>query len=159
MRLEYSQLIEEAIRLELNVSELYLVFHESFKDDSSFWWTLAIEEKNHAALLKNLEIFTSHLSELPSNTSRISITDLQETNFQLEKLIPQYRNAPPLREEAFKLAYSLEISAGESHFQEFADDESDSQLAKIFKRLNQSDVDHGKRIREYAREQGLKIQV
>ena len=158
MRLEFSKLIEEAIRLEINVSELYLVFHASFKEDMNFWWTLAIEEKNHAALLKNLESFATHLSELPSNTSSISITDLQETNLRLEKLIPQYTDSPPTREEAFQLAYALETSAGESHFQQFADDESGSNISKIFKHLNQSDVNHARRIKDYMEAHGMRIQ-
>ncbi len=158
MRLEFSKLIEEAIRLELNVSELYLVFHSSFKEDMNFWWTMAIEEKNHAALLKNLESFATHLSQLPSNISKISMIELQETNLRLEKLIPQYKDSPPGREEAFQLAYSLETSAGESHFQQFADDNSGSKIAKIFKQLNQSDVDHARRIKDYATEHGMKIQ-
>jgi len=157
MRLEFSKLIGEAIKLEINVSELYLVFHANFKEDSDFWWTMAIEEKNHAALLKNLESFVSHLSELPSNTSRISIADLEETNLRLEKLIPQYKNSPPNRIEAFNLAYSLETSAGESHFQEFADDESGSNISKIFKQLNQSDVKHAHRIKDYAKANGIEI--
>lgn len=156
MRLEFSKLIEEAIRLELNVSELYLVFHEIYKMDSGFWWTLAIEEKNHASLLKNLESFVSHLSELP-NTSKIYFEDLQENNSLLEKLIPQYEVSPPSREEAFNLAYTLETSAGEIHFQEFADDDSGSKISTIFKKLNQSDEQHAQRIKDYMKEHEIKL--
>ncbi len=155
MRLENSKLIEEAIRLELNVSELYLIFHSSFNEDSNFWWTLAIEEKNHAALLKNLESFVSNKSELLTHISRISFTDLQEINIRLKKLILEYKESPPTREEALKLAYSLEISAGESHFQEFADDKSDSKISKIFNQLNKSDVDHARRIKDYMQTHGM----
>ncbi len=158
MRIEFSKLIEEAIRLELNVSELYLVFHSSFKEDMNFWWTLAIEEKNHAALLKNLESFATHLSEIPLPKKEISTSELREINLRLEKLIPQYKDSPPSREEALKLAYSLETSAGESHFQEFAHEESGSNISKIFKQLNQSDVNHARRIKDYAEAHDMLIQ-
>ena len=46
------QILDEAIKLELNVSDLYLVFHEKIPEDSKFWWQLLLEEKNHATLLK-----------------------------------------------------------------------------------------------------------
>ena len=47
------QLIDEAIKLELNVAEIYLGFHHRFSEDAGFWWKLVNEEKNHAGLLKN----------------------------------------------------------------------------------------------------------
>jgi ferritin len=158
MKFEFSELIHEAVKLELNVSELYLVFHTAFKEDSGFWWKLAIEEKSHAALLKNLESFSTQLSQLPKNISGICLSDLRETNQRLEQLIPAYKKMAPSRVEAFKLAYELEHSAGESHFQEFADDESGSQISKIFKQLNQSDVNHARRIREYMEAHDMEVQ-
>jgi len=47
------RLIDEAIKLELNMAELYLSFHNRFSEDAGFWWKLTIEEKNHASLLKS----------------------------------------------------------------------------------------------------------
>ena len=116
---------------------------------------MAIEEKNHAALLKSLDEFVSQLSEIPKRISKISLIDLEELNSRLEKLIPQCNDTPPSREEAFRIAYSLETSAGESHFQEFADDGSGSKIAKIFRQLNQSDVDHALRIKDYMETHGI----
>ena len=159
MKFEFSELINEAVKLELNVSELYLVCQAAFSEDSEFWWKLAIEEKNHAALLKNLESFSLQLSEVPSFIEEVSINDLRKTNDHIEGLILRYRDTPPDREEAFSLAHEMEQSAGEIHFQDFSYDGSGSQIAKIFKHLNQSDVDHAKRIKEYAQEQGLQIKV
>ncbi len=55
MSQNFSQLIREAIQLELNVAKLYLLFHDLFPEDGDFWWQLVIEEENHAALLKTVE--------------------------------------------------------------------------------------------------------
>jgi len=52
MSQNFGQLIREAIQLEFNVADLYLFFHRLFPEDAGFWWSLVIEEKNHAALLK-----------------------------------------------------------------------------------------------------------
>ncbi|NOX48422.1 MAG: rubrerythrin family protein [Chlorobi bacterium] len=159
MKFEFSELINEAVKLELNISELYLVFHSTFHEDSGFWWKLAIEEKNHASLLKNLEDFATQLSAMPSYFDKVSIGDLEGSNNDIEKLIQQFEDSPPGREEAFQLAYKLEWSAGESHFQDFTDDESGSQISRIFKHLNQSDRDHAERIKEYAEAHGMQVQT
>jgi ferritin len=157
MKFEFSELIVESVKLELSVSELYLVFHAAFPEDNEFWWKLAIEEKNHASLLKNLENFSIQLSEIPFHMDEVSISELKRANSKVEKLVQEFKDSPPNREEAFNLAHELELSAGESHFQEYANDESGSQIAKIFKHLNQSDVDHAKRIKDYAENHGIQI--
>ena len=46
------KILDESIKLELNIADLYLVFHEKIPEDSKFWWQLLLEEKNHATLLK-----------------------------------------------------------------------------------------------------------
>ncbi|MCG6533786.1 MAG: hypothetical protein L7F78_03655, partial [Syntrophales bacterium LBB04] len=53
MQNDFLQVVDEAVTLELNISELYLYFYHSFPDDSDLWWKLALEEKNHGALLRS----------------------------------------------------------------------------------------------------------
>jgi hypothetical protein len=50
---------------------------------------------------------------------------------------------------AFNIALRLEQSAGEIHFQDYMTSEADSEMDRIFKRLNQDDKDHAKRIQSY----------
>jgi hypothetical protein len=47
-----SQLIDDAITLELNISNIYESFSKLFHEDSDFWSELVCEEKNHATLLE-----------------------------------------------------------------------------------------------------------
>ena len=47
------QLANEAMRLEYNVSKLYMIFRDAYPEDAEFWWKLVIEESNHAALIKS----------------------------------------------------------------------------------------------------------
>jgi hypothetical protein len=48
-----AQLIDESIKLELNISKIYMFFCNTFSEDSEFWRKLALEEKNHADIIKN----------------------------------------------------------------------------------------------------------
>ena len=40
-----SQLLKEAIQLELNVAKLYLLFHKLLPEDAEFWWTWSLKSR------------------------------------------------------------------------------------------------------------------
>ena len=66
MRKNIKEIVDESIRLELNVSKLYKIFNQSFKEDAYFWWELSEEEKNHANLIRKiggLDYLTNKLIE------------------------------------------------------------------------------------------------
>ena len=50
------QLLEESIKLELNVSKLYGIFSSAFPEDADFWKKLSLEEENHAVLIKLVRV-------------------------------------------------------------------------------------------------------
>jgi len=50
------------------------------------------------------------------------------------------------------------MSAGEAHFQEFMESETGSLTADLFKQLASEDQNHAKRIREYMKEQGVRVE-
>lgn len=150
-----SQLIDEAIKLELNVAALYMSFHHTFPEDSSFWWDLTLEEKNHAALLKSgRQHFIQH-GLFPSQIVNTKLEVLVQANNELERLLEEHKETPPSRESAFNLAIKLEESAGEVHFQRAMEKEPDSPAMELFARLNKDDKDHARRIREYMRDKGI----
>ncbi len=43
MNKKLSQLIDESIKLELNVAKIYMFSSETFSEDSDFWWQLGLE--------------------------------------------------------------------------------------------------------------------
>jgi hypothetical protein len=47
-------IIEESIKLELNVAMLYKLFSNAFPDDADFWKELFWEEKHHATIIKSM---------------------------------------------------------------------------------------------------------
>ena len=150
------KLSEEAMRLEYNVSKLYMIFRDTHPEDSAFWWQLVIEEGNHAALIKSgLEYFMP-VGVFPEGMFA-EMADLQQANAELESLLEQYEINPPSREAAFNTALKTEMSAGEMHFQCTMTSEADSKILELFQRLNQDDKEHAKRIRDYMKEKQLAI--
>ena len=54
MNKQLGHIIDKSIQLELNVSELYKIFNQAFKEDANFWRTLSEEEENHANILRKV---------------------------------------------------------------------------------------------------------
>ncbi len=151
-------IIEESMNLELNVSDLYFRFHKLFQEDAQFWRELMLEEKNHAAIfLGGKEIF-DHLKIFPNSLLNQNLQNLKDANKTLLSLITRFQNTPPSREEAFNTALKIENSAAELHFHKFMEEESDSGIKKIFKKLNQDDKEHALRIRTYMKNNGVSLQ-
>ena len=150
------KLADEAMQLEYNVSKLYIVFRDSYPEDSDFWWKLVIEESNHAALIKSgIESFMPK-DLFPSEILHPELEELQEANKELLSLLNKYEISQPTRETAFNLALKIERSAGEIHFQNTMTKQTDSEVLKLFQKLNQDDIDHAKRIQAYMKEKGIK---
>ena len=145
------KLAEEAMRLEYNVSKLYMIFRDAYPDDAAFWWQLVIEEGNHAALIKSGRDYFMPAVSLPKEMFP-SMEELQEANKGLELLLEKYAADPPSRETAFNVALKMEMSAGEIHFQRTMTKSADSKVLAMFQKLNQDDKDHANRIRAYMKQ-------
>ena len=151
-----NQLIEEAIRLELKVAKIYLGFHHRFPEDADFWWKLAIEEKNHASLLRNGEQYFLKAGMFPCELVGSSLEALITANHDLERILQQEKEAPLPRASALNLAIKLEELAGEIHFQHaMQEKEMRSEALMLFQSLNEDDKDHADRIRDYMRRKGI----
>ena len=155
-QLNLRQLIEEAIKLELNMAKAYLSFHHRFAEDADFWWQIAIEERNHAALLKVGEQYFLDAGMFPSELVDTSLESLVNANNELECALMREKVTPPTRESAFNFALRFEESAGEIHFQHAMQKaEHPSEAIKILRSLNEADKDHANRIRSYMHQNGI----
>jgi len=134
------------IELELNASRLYLTFCNLIEEDYHFWWRLSNEEMNHAALLKTAIEFAK-LNDLPYIITE-NINEVKELNNQFDNIIEDFKKNPN-RQKAFEIALEIESSAGESHYQEFMDINSDNKIVQILQQLNKEDEHHFDRIKKY----------
>ena len=150
------QLLEESIKLELNVAELYEILSSAFLEDADFWKKLSLEEENHAVLIKLVREELLSSDEFPSEILSSSLENLIEANNRLISLLKEYKDNPPSREKAFNVALSIEESAGEIHYQYATKMTSDLEYIKTFQRLNKDDKDHSERIRKYMSDKGIK---
>ncbi|MCD6174727.1 MAG: hypothetical protein J7K65_03030 [Planctomycetes bacterium] len=151
------KLAEEAMRLEYNVSKLYMIFRDAYPEDEQFWWQLVIEEGNHAALIKSGLDYFMPVGLFPDGMLPL-MEELQEANKELGSLLEKYTANPPSRETAFNVALKTEMSAGEIHFQNTMTKSADSKVLAMFQKLNQDDKDHAKRIRAYMKENQIAVQ-
>ena len=152
------QLIDESIKLELTVAELYLVFHNAFPEDSDFWWQIMIEEKNHAAILRSGKESFLPIDKFPKKLVSNSLQDVIDTVVEIENLIRAYKDKPPSRTEAFNTALKFEISAGELHFQEFIDIKNKIGIDKIFQKLINGDKDHVFKLLDYMKKNNVEVE-
>ncbi len=155
MNKKLSQLIDESIKLELNVAEIYMVFYNTFPEDSGFWWKMALEEKSHANLIKSGR--DTFLDQFPSKLLAPSVQMLYKTNNKLTSLLKEYKKTPPSRESAFNIALDIEQSPGELHFQHAMEKSFTSSVMKTFQELNKDKKDHFNRIRTYMSDKGIEI--
>lgn len=154
---ECVEIIDESIRLELNVGDLYLLFCSIFSHDAPFWWRLAEEEKDHAALIRSGKEYFAPLKMFPSDLLHKNILELKTANADIRSFINKFRLHPPSRTEAMNVALSIEKSAGELHFQKFMDGTGGTAIEKIFRDLNRGDEAHAERIGEYMLGNGIGV--
>jgi hypothetical protein len=152
----FAELIEESIELELNAAGLYALFHFAYPEDAPFWWQLHLEERNHAALLRSIENTFLPLSICPEGLVLPPLQQLKKTNDRLRGFLADFRNKPPAREDAFHIALEVETSAGEIHFQKFAEQQHENKIDKIFGQLIRDDKDHLQRIQQYMLDKDIK---
>lgn len=143
------ELIDESIRLEQNVAELYKVFSEALPEDNNFWWQLHIEEKSHATLIRAAKDSFSSRGKFPYDLIADSIGELREINTRVEALVEQSKRIPPNRREACEMAIAIERESGESHYTAFMEKEAETSVESVFQQLNREDKDHERRIREH----------
>lgn len=147
--------LKESVEMELNVGEVYQIFSVKFPLDYNFWWKISIEEMNHAALIESInDIFFTEDILTPEEIEKQTEV-LRNLNLVVKQRIERFKLEPPTRAEAFKYGFELENSIGEFHFQSFMTLESNSQMTKIFQKLNGDDVNHANRIDNYMKSNGI----
>ena len=151
------EFIAESIALELNIGDLYQQFSAKFQQDADFWWKLSIEEMNHAALIESInDIFlTDNL--LQASSIERQMDELKKINVSIKNQIDYFKHHSPSRIQAFELAFEIENSIGESHFELLMTVKPNSTVLKIMQKLNGDDVNHAKRMVQYMKENDLTV--
>ncbi len=152
-------IIAESINLELNISELNLIFYRYFSDNSDFWWTLSLEEKNHAAIIKSAKETLLSKEKFPEELLSTNVKAIKDANAKILEYLSKFRKKCCSIEEAFNIAYDLENSVTEIHFQKAMEDLNPDSILKVFQELNKSDKDHSIRIQKEMNKLGIKLYI
>lgn len=145
-----------ASEIEKVIAEIYRVFSECFEDDRVFWWSLCIEEMNHAASLNTAKRFISVDEDLKEDLFEADEKTLIELKERYTRLLKDISEKSCERIDAFNIALDLENGDVESKFQEFMSKMNPtSQVTKILQKLSEDDIDHVNKIKKYLQENVL----
>jgi hypothetical protein len=159
MKQTLEQLIDESIKLELNVAGVYRIFLNTFPEDSELWSKLIREEEKHADLIQSMRSSFLLPRQFPSDLLASPMRMLKKTNNRLVSILKKYNKVQPLRESAFKVALDIERSAGEFNFQLATEKLPDSGIMKIFQTLNKDCRNHTEKIHIYMNNKGIRLEV
>jgi ferritin len=159
MNKKLSQLIDESIKLELNVAKIYMFFCDTFPEDSDFWRRLGLEEDDHADIIKLGRDASGLCNPFPSELLASSVQMLYKTNSKLILMLNEYNKKPPPREMAFNTALNIEKSAGELHFQLAIETSPTSGIMEVLQALNNGRKDHANRILAYMYDKRIEYTV
>ncbi len=145
---EIERCIHLSADIELLVSKIYRKFSWLYPEHREFWWRLAAEELDHASLMRSAVDFV-RVGRLPEAFVLTEPELLEGMHQQLAGHLAAIEQHSPTLAEACEMALEMESSAAESHLQFMWRSEDAHPLVQLFRRLNQADADHGKRILEF----------
>lgn len=150
------ELLDESVLLEKLIGELYTLFAVYYKDEEIFWTKLANEEGKHALILEGIRPWIAMGATIDQCLLQ-NLTELKEKNISIKQVIKSAVDNPPTIDIAFNLAYKIERTASEVHYQKMITKETDNKLIQSMQILSAEDQNHAKRIR--AMMKTLKIEV
>ena len=99
-----SSLLEESIRLERGIGDIYFLFAQIYPEDEKFWTQLAAEEDKHANVLEGLRPWLA----MGVDVDPLLLPDLKELkhrNRAIRKVFAEARKHTPSKEIAYNAAY------------------------------------------------------
>ena len=142
------ELFKEAIQVELNLSKLYCLYSEIYKDDGNFWLQLSTEEMNHATLLKTGMDEFSDMNLFPDELYHEDLDELKQVNYVLKQMKEAYSQNPIDKKIAYNIALNLEESNQEKQYNIFMNKiPPESKAMKLFQSLNGDNKNHIERIK------------
>ncbi len=148
-------LLDKSITQELQMADLYRSFSYTFAEDKEFGHQLAVEEQNHAALLKSARRDFVDEGWFPPEMLSANLDALTKSNQEIQQVIKEHGRKNLSRTAAFQIALKLEALTGEVDFERAMGKQADSPALKLFQKLNRGENNHARRIRKYMRENGI----
>ena len=152
-----TEILDESIRQELLVSDIYSLFEKTFREDSEFWYKLSQEELSHSITLEAERDSFSEEGLLPVELVQVDLEALQKQNSLLSGFYEELKNSAPSREQAFSIAYALEQTMLETIYASCLAKHPETRALKIFQSISSDEKEHIERILQYASKIGIEV--
>ena len=152
-----TEILDEFIRQELLVLDIYSLFEKTFREDSEFWYKLSQEELSHSITLEAERDSFSEEGLLPVELVQVDLEALQKQNSLLSGFYEELKNSAPSREQAFSIAYALEQTMLETIYASCLDKHPETRALKIFQSISSDEKEHIERILQYASKIGIEV--
>lgn len=148
MKMEYTPLINEAIKTEELMSDLYELLSRIFPDHKPFFDQLSHEEKVHSALLKSALKYFSPFGVFPQDLIYPNMENLRHYNSELHSTLKFFRETIPSIHEALDTSINLERTGAESQFHQAMLNaaKSDDKSLQIFSEVLKGFKSHAERL-------------
>lgn len=141
-----SEILENLIAWEVEISYLYKQYAGIFRENQAFWEHIAGEEESHAALLKSLKnllksgsVFWNIGQFLPDKVAKeLAIVRKSRERFVLN---------PPTENEALEIAFRIESSLLEAKFYTTVTNDA-SEFKKVADVLTKATENHAQKVRD-----------
>ena len=153
-----TEILDESIRQELLVSDIYSLFEKTFREDSEFWYKLSQEELNHSAILQAERDGFYEAGLLPEELVPADSETMQEQNILISDFLDILKKSPPSREQAFSIGFCLEGAMIETIFRSCVEENPETRALRIFQFLVGEERAHIERILQHASEIGISIE-
>ncbi len=147
-------LIQEAVKFEMEIYNLYTLYGKLYTEDSAFWNKIAKEERNHAVIMQKSYSYLESDNKIFNQIIPNNILSIIDNKEKIDKLIVDFNKVPD-RVFAFNLALLIETSLLESTYQKFMASNFESKDNILFQKLNGDEKDHIKRITKYMKQNNI----
>lgn len=146
-----SEVFNLLIDFESAISEIYMEFSRMFPNDKEFWWRIAMEEKNHAAIIQSGRDVFNSMGLFPVELTSLSVGYLKEALEEKKTLLSRVKEQPQnlTRKKAVAIAIKIEERDIENIFQELMKIHPELKSIKVFQTLNKETCDHAVRLLRY----------
>lgn len=149
MEINSQNLIQELIRFENKVAELYDLFGQFFEEDNEFWEKLKNEEENHAIILDNAQKQFLKMDKFPQELIEIPLSRVVKENIRLNSILNDFKITIPTKKIAFETALEIEKYFSEYIYQQAMVKPNPGKILSIIQKINNDEKNHIERIEVY----------
>jgi hypothetical protein len=144
--LQLFSLIFESMKLEENISRLYLLFSKLYTEDAEFWSRLSKEETRHADIYRTFIENHLPMTLFPEEIIDTDVNRIKSNNALIEKELEGFLVRHKRKMDAYHFAVQIEEIASEDIFQTAMSKDTDNESILLLQKINKDSLGHKQRI-------------